>query len=129
MGILRHIFITIFSQTRCNVIHSGGPSKLQQAFDNTIPNGFDYKDLLHCAGTHTGEASVCKGDSGGCLAFNKWRGDKKSFFQQVGVTQGTYNFQCDVDGGIRSEYPSIFTSTKNPEINNFIRSTVGLAGV
>ena len=82
-----------------------------------------------CAGSRTGEGSICKGDSGGCLAFRKGRTDKKSYhYQQVGITQGTYNLNCDVDGGISSRYPGIFTSTKNTEINNFIRASIGLAG-
>ena len=114
--------------SRCTETHSGGTSKIRQAFEKTIPNGFDYNGLLHCAGSHTGEASVCQGDSGGCLVINNWKGDKKSYFQQVGITQGTYNLQCEVDGGIRSGYPSIFTSTSNPEISNFIASTIGLEG-
>ena len=93
-----------------------------------MPNGFDYNDLLYCAGSRTGEGSICKGDSGGCLAFRKEGTDKKDYhYQQLGITQGTFNTNCEVEGR-RSRFPGIFTSTKNTEINNFIRTSIGLAG-
>ena len=92
-----------------------------------MPEGFDFKNLLTCAGQRTGGVSVCPGDSGGGLLLRKYKSDKKTvFYTQIGITQGTYNDGCDTN--FEERYPSIYTRTENLDIHNFIRRTIGLIG-
>ena len=83
-------------------------------------------DLLTCAGRKSGGVSVCSGDSGGPLVYRGRATDKSRYYYQIGITQGTYNYDCDADGP--NSYPSIFTRTENLDIHNFIRRTIGLTG-
>ena len=81
-----------------------------------------------CAGRRTGGLSVCKGDSGGPLVHrkdSKTNGKIEHYFQ-IGITQGTFNVDCDDTG--REIYPSIFTRTESFDILNFIRKNIGLTG-
>ena len=106
--------------------HTGGP--FLTIYQQQIPEGFGYKDLLTCAGQLIGGKSVCAGDSGGPLvrfAYGNVNGDPGRYYQ-IGVTQGTYNIHCDIRG--QERHPSIFTRTENTEINKFIRTMIGLEG-
>ena len=94
---------------------------------NQIPNGFTYKNLLTCAGRQIGGVSICKGDSGSSLLlWSRKSGNKGPHYYVIGITQGTYNIRCDIDGEER--YPGIYTRTENIDVHNFIRKTIGLNG-
>jgi len=92
-----------------------------------MPNGFKYEHLLTCAGRKIGGVSICKGDSGSCLLVRSPRdANKGEHYYVIGITQGTYNTRCDIEGEER--YPGIYTRTENIDIYNFIRKTIGLNG-
>ena len=74
-----------------------------------------------CAGNQAARQGSCKGDSGGPLKI--FDTDSGSFVQ-IGIVAGSVNLgECGT-----KNFPVVFTRLDNPEIYEFIQSTVSQIG-
>ena len=110
--VLKRVTQTIYPEEYCNDTHSRKGAVAEQV-QKVVPDLFQSHVL--CAGYDIGNQGPCRGDSGGPLQFH----DRiKGRYVQVAIVHGSVAGCGDV------EFPSVYVRLDDPEVHEFIISSI-----
>ena len=122
-GLLREVFMTVYSRTYCNNKHNVTGDNWQAKINEkkirtTFPNDtYIFSENQFCAGSGRKKIGSCSGDSGGAALYSP---DPSTPWVQYGLNYGNVgDNNCD-----SHQYPSTFMRLNDPGISNWIQETM-----
>jgi len=114
---LREAQVSVFSQKYCNFKHNIKGGSFGALIAKDLPDLFTSKII--CAGSETGLAGTCSGDSGGPMVRFMSSADPPRYMQ-IGVLFGGVG-QCG-----NKDFPNIYARLEDEEILNWIKVNAGI---